>query len=199
MTTDFLMYLDERIREDYQRIMKHAAPDSNNLSEIHIQYLYMRSFFKDMPVERKNREAFEYFLGQSKKYWLKNRRYMQGMIALALNRYGDKVYPQKILTSLKQNAIVSEEMGMYWKEIYEVRSWWWYDAPIESQALMVEVFEELGNDPVSVDNLKTWLIKSKQTQNWKTTRATADAVMHCSCVELTGWQIPPMYPSLLEI
>lgn len=195
MTTDFLMYLDERIREDYQEIMKYATPDSNNLSEIHIQYLYMRSFFKDMSMEKKNREAFEYFLGQAKKYWLKNRRYMQGMIALALNRYGDKVYPQKILTSLKQNAIVSEEMGMYWKEMYEMRSWWWYDAPIESQALMVEVFEELGNDPVSVDNLKTWLIKSKQTQNWKTTRATADA---CYALLLRGtdWLTNPSNVSI---
>ena len=30
------------------------------------------------------------FVGQAKKYWLANNRYLQGMIALALYRIGDK-------------------------------------------------------------------------------------------------------------
>ena len=72
---------------------------------------------------------------------------------------------------------------MYWKEMYEGNSWWWYQAPIESQALMVEVFDEVAHDTASVEDLKTWLIKSKQTQNWQTTKATAEA---CYALLLRG-------------
>ena len=175
MTKRSLTYLDDRIRQDYEWIQKRGFVDEDNLSESVIQYLYMRSYFKDVDIEVNNKTAVEYFMRQSKKFWLKKSRYMQGMIALALNRHEDLIIPAKIIRSLKENAIVSEEMGMYWKEMYEGYSWWWYQVPIESQALMVEVFNEVAHDTASVEDLKTFLIKSKQTQNWQTTKATAEA------------------------
>jgi hypothetical protein len=183
MTQRSLLYLDNRIRQDYELIQKNGHLDNDNLSESQIQYLYMRSYFKDVDIEINNKTAVEYFLGQSKKFWLQKQRYMQGMIALTLNRNGDLIIPGKIVRSLKENAIVSEEMGMYWKEMYEGYSWWWYQAPIESQALMVEVFDEVAQDTASVEDLKTFLIKSKQTQNWQTTKATAEA---CYALLLRG-------------
>jgi uncharacterized protein YfaS (alpha-2-macroglobulin family) len=184
MTHRALKYLDNRIREDYEWILKNGHPGDDNLSELQIQYLYMRSYFKDITIDKNNNNAFKYFLDQSKKFWLQKRRYMQGMISLALNRYDDKIVSSKIVSSLKENALISEEMGMYWKEMYERSSWWWwYQAPIESQALMVEVFDEVAHDTASVEDLKTWLIKSKQTQNWQTTKATAEA---CYALLLRG-------------
>ena len=65
-------------------------------------------------------------------------------------------------------------MGMFWRDLEE--SWWWYRAPIETQAMMIELFEEVGQDKKAVEDCKAWLLKQKQTQNWKTTKATADAV-----------------------
>ncbi|MES2591160.1 MAG: alpha-2-macroglobulin family protein [Bacteroidota bacterium] len=176
MVKDGAKYLDNRIREDYEWILKYdkAHMDDNHLSYESIQYLYARSYFKDISINNRNQEAFDYFKGQAKKYWLKNGRYMQGMIALALNRYDDKVTPKDILKSLKENSLNSEEMGMYWKENYE--GFYWYEAPIEAQALLIEAFDEVANDKKSVDNLKVWLLKSKQTQDWKTTKATTEAV-----------------------
>lgn len=63
---------------------------------------------------------------------------------------------------------------MFWRDTE--LSWWWYRAPIESQAMMIEAFAEVAHDSVAVDDCQTWLLKQKQTQDWKTTRATADAV-----------------------
>jgi hypothetical protein len=45
------------------------------------------------------------------------------------------------------------------------------------------VFAEVANDTKTVDALKTWLLKNKQTNNWKTTRATAEA---CYALLLQG-------------
>jgi hypothetical protein len=56
-------------------------------------------------------------------------------------------------------------------------------APIETQALLIEAFSEISNDTKTVDDLKTWLLKNKQTTNWKTTKATAEA---CYALLLQG-------------
>ena len=34
----------------------------------------------------------------------------------------------------------------------------------------------MANDQPAVEDCKVWLLKTKQTTNWKTTKATADAV-----------------------
>jgi uncharacterized protein YfaS (alpha-2-macroglobulin family) len=178
-------YLDDRITEDYKWIMKHSKnPEENHLSNIQIQYLYARSYFKDVAIDNSDKKAFDYFMGQAKKYWLQNGKYMQGMIALGLNRYNDKTTATSIIKSLNQTALHSEEMGMYWKENYE--GLYWYESPIETQALLIEAFDEVANDKNSVDDLRVWLLKSKQTQNWKTTKATTEAC-YALLIRGTDW------------
>jgi len=40
---------------------------------------------------------------------------------------------------------------------------------------MIEVYDEVAADTKSVEDLKAWLLKQKQTQDWKTTKATVEA------------------------
>ncbi len=94
------------------------------------------------------------------------------MLCLALNRFGDTLTPSAMIKSFSERALQSEEMGMYWKS---ANGYYWYQAPIERQALMIEVYDEVAGDQNSVEALKVWLLKQKQTQDWKTTRATAEA------------------------
>jgi hypothetical protein len=74
---------------------------------------------------------------------------------------------------------------MYWKDQY--RGWWWYEAPIERQALLIEAFQETGKDQKTADDLRTWLLKNKQTNGWESTKATAEA---CYALLLQG--TPPI-------
>jgi hypothetical protein len=105
---------------------------------------------------------------------------MQGMLAISLNRYNENSAAQNIMEALRQNAIHKEEMGMYWKEFNQA-SYWWYEAPIEAHSLLIEAFNEMPSGKNSTaqlnetDELRIWLLKQKQTQQWKTTKATADA------------------------
>ena len=48
---------------------------------------------------------------------------------------------------------------------------------------MIEAFGEISKDITTVDELKTWLLKNKQTTNWRTTKATAEA---CYALLLQG-------------
>jgi hypothetical protein len=42
--------------------------------------------------------------------------------------------------------------------------------------MLIEAYSEVSDDAEAVEDCKIWLLKQKQTQNWKTTKATADAV-----------------------
>ncbi|MGC1631076.1 MAG: alpha-2-macroglobulin, partial [Gelidibacter sp.] len=97
-----------------------------------------------------------------------------GLMAMVSHRAKDSKTANSILKSLKENSITSDELGMYWKD--NKASWFWYQAPIETQALMIEAFSEIQKDVKTVDNLKIWLLKNKQTNSWKTTKATTEAV-----------------------
>ena len=176
-------YLDNEIRKDYERILKkHPKKINNNhLGNLQIQYLYARSYFLNLiDIREKDQKAVNYFKSQADKYWKNKNNYMQGMIALALNRFGLKSTPSAIIKSLKERALYSEEMGMYWRQ---ERGYYWQQAPIETQALLIETFDEITNDEKAVEEMKIWLLKQKQTQDWKTTKATAEA---CYALLLRG-------------
>lgn len=186
-------YLDERIKEDYENMLKHSKPGSENdyISTLHIQYLYMRSFFPEYGVPGSVFKAYNYYRSQSQKGWVKTTRNMQGMIALSLFRTGDVQTARNVVKSIKENALTNEEMGMYWKEF--TGGYYWYQAPIEAQSLLIETFTEVTNDIPAVNDMKLWLLKQKQTQNWRTTKATADA---CYALLLQGTDLLSNTPDI---
>ena len=190
-----IAYLDGELVKDYDDIRKNypAKMDDNHLSATQIQYLYARSYYlSDIPLKANGemKTAFQYFSQQAEKYWLQNDLYFQGMIALALNRLGNKTVPAAILKSLSEKALHSPEMGMYWamQSGYE-----WFQVPIESQAMLIEAFEEIDANPKPVDDMKVWLLKQKQTQDWKTGRATAEA---CYALLLRGTDLLSVQPEV---
>ena len=171
-------YLDREFVEVYRKLKERANRDKLNMEDDHltsiqIHYLYMRSFFQNVKVSKEVKEVMNYYYGQADKYWLSRNNYEQGMLALALHRADRAETPKKILASLKERAIKNDEMGMYWKTTF---GYYWYQLPVETQSLLIEAFAEVGKDEQTVDDLKVWLLKTKQTTHWKTTKATAAAV-----------------------
>jgi hypothetical protein len=175
-------YLDLQIKKEYDELKKNKTdlskytPDYNE-----IQYLYMRSFFPEQKIATASQTAYTYFRSRIQQTWTKHNKYMQGMIALTLFRSADIKTPFAILKSLQETSVNNEELGMYWKE--NSGGWFWHQAPVETQALLIEGFTEVSKDTKTVDDLKTWLLKNKQTTNWKTTKATAEA---CYALLLQG-------------
>ncbi|MHA4808776.1 alpha-2-macroglobulin family protein [Flavitalea flava] len=166
-----LPYTDKKIKQDYEELMKQKK--TQWIGEYLVQYLYMRSFFNDYGIPGDAFAAVNYFRKQAQKSWPQTGRFMQGMAALAFFRTGDIQTAKDIMTSLRQNAIRDEEKGMYWKGMEG--GYYWYQAPVETQSLLIEAFREISQDATIDRDLKTWLLKQKQTQSWPTTKATADA------------------------
>ena len=186
-----ISYLDAEFVREYKELSSRTKkPDytADHLSRMQTQYLYMRSFFPEMKKNKEVAEISNYYIGQMETYWNTRDLYAKGMIALVLHRNGKAATARKITKALKENSITSEELGMYWKS--NTPSWYWYQAPVETQALMIEVFSEIDpdihRDDHTVDNLKVWLLKNKQTNQWATTKATTEAV-YALLLKGTDW------------
>ena len=167
--------LDAWATEKYAQI-KPEHRGKNHLSTTLALYLYGRSFFlDDQAIAAEHREAFDYWRGQAKRYWLDvAHRQSQAHLAVALHRFGDHATAKAIMASIEERSVRDDELGMFWRDLEF--SWWWYRAPIETQAMMIEAFDEVVGDTQAVEDCKVWLLKQKQTQDWKSTKATADAV-----------------------
>ncbi len=162
--------VQQRYRDLEREVQKGLTTwEADHLDGMIIHYLYARSFYPIGTVDK----ITAYYLGQGEQYWLKRGLYEQGMLALALKRFNRPASAEKIVASLRERALVKEELGMYWPFDWGM---YWYQLPVETQALMVEVFDEVASDPKAVEELRIWLLKNKQTNRWESTKATAEAV-----------------------
>ena len=179
-------HLDDWMQVRYQNVLRNSRPEQYVPDSLDALYLYGRSFIlKDKPIDSGHRRngpdhkaMIEFLLRQSRTGWQRTGcRQTKAHLAIALSRFGGEINQttaRTIMKSIKEQAVVSEELGMYWPDSHP--SWWWYQAPIETQALMIEAFDEVLNDASAVQDCRTWLLKQKQTRDWKTTKATADAI-----------------------
>jgi len=182
MITKAMVYLDDQIKKDYNELIKRKVVlEEYTPSTIQIQYLYLRSFSPVKLINNAAEKEYRFFIEQAAKNWLKYNEYLQAMISLALNRYNKKDVAVDVINSLKDNAISSDELGMYWKN--NNGGYYWSDGAIETQAMLIEAFQEVSNDKRSVEEMKIWLLRKKQVNNWKTTKATVAA---CYALMLRG-------------
>ena len=164
-------FIDNKARETYDKWYRDHKKDCD-VTDIH--YLYARSFFLKQKVSNNCTEAYNYYYSNLKKNWKQQTIYSQAMTALICFRNGDTQLAMEIVANIKSRAQYSEELGMFWKK--EGYGYFWYEAPIERQAMLIEAFNTITNDQKSVEQMQLWLLKQKQTQNWPSTKSTTEAV-----------------------
>ncbi|WP_150451046.1 alpha-2-macroglobulin family protein [Arenibacter lacus] len=175
LITKAFEYLDAQFLSEYERLKKyHTDLSKDHLSTTQLHYLYLRSLFPNHAMSEEVASIKEYYLKQALQYWTNKSLYSKGLLSLILYRNNHKEAAKKIIKSLDENSIISEEMGMYWKQ--NTASWDWNQAPVETQSLLIEAFSEINNNPKQIDLLKLWLLKNKQTHHWTTTKATTKAI-----------------------
>jgi hypothetical protein len=172
-----IAYIDAKALESYRRLEERVTQkkthwDAHHINRAWIHYLYTRTYFTDQhPLPDEQQEVFRYFSKQARAYWATYDPYMAGMIALAMQRSDQQMTTDKIVASLKEKAIHSDELGVYWKQ----GGWHWYQLPIEQQALLIELMHSVGEKELT-EEAKRWLLSQKRTQHWSTTKGTAAAV-----------------------
>ncbi len=170
MTEKAIDYLD---REILVQLKDSYKQEQFYHSHYLLHYLYTRSYYlEEYPPSKEISELMAKAIAANKETWLDKDLYNKGLLILIFSRTGETEFAEKIAKSLQERAVKSEDYGMYWKE--NVSGWYWYRAPVETQALLIEGFSELGEEE-TVEELKIWLLQNKRTNHWPTTKATTEA------------------------
>ncbi|MBL9127012.1 MAG: hypothetical protein JNL97_05170, partial [Verrucomicrobiales bacterium] len=143
--------MDAWMTKRHEDLVERKQLDRRNIDPNLCLYLYARAFFaNDLPWPETSIDARDYWLRQAREHWLALGRQSQAHVALALARLGNDTFhdavgtAEAIVRSLEERSIVSPELGRHWRD--DGPGWTWHQAPIETQALMIEAFERVGRN-----------------------------------------------------
>jgi uncharacterized protein YfaS (alpha-2-macroglobulin family) len=171
-----LNYLDLEIARDFDNLKKYNKNYDKEMSIGNMQlfYLHMRSEYPEIPVHVSAQTAVRFYTAQSEKYWTTFTLYGKAMMAVVAQRNGKIQVANDIMKSLRENALKTDEFGMYWAK--NTSGYYWNERPIAVQAAIIEAFAEVEKNKTEVDEMKIWLLKQKQTQRWDSPMATVNAI-----------------------
>lgn len=170
-----LKFLDKSMQTDYENLLKYDKKWQNAWpSPEQVEFLFVRSSYRDIPELGDAREAIRFYTNQAEKHWNQYSLISKGEIALLMHRNGKKEVATAILTWLKKTATISEEKGMYWAN--NRRGSDYFTSPIDTHCLLMSVFNEIAPDTQNTNRMKQWLLNQKRTQNWESVPATVNAI-----------------------
>jgi len=175
-----IRYLDDQLAAD-EKLRKKNKDNTWFYGDLEIHAWFTRSYFLNKPLNNTLKTALSAYLKWAADEWKFRNVYEQGVIALTMQRYNKPEVCAQIERSLLETAQQSDDLGMYWAK--NRQGYFWYESPVETQSLLIELFTEAGDNAKAVDEMKIWLLRNKQTGDWKTTKATAAA---CYALLLKG-------------
>jgi len=179
MLREAIVFLDEEMVEFYDRRDLKDKDYVPSWTDLHMTYA--RSFWlDDFALNGKAKTTYNLIVKNIRDKWTKLDASQKGLAAVVLKRSGFEDDAKKVIVSLRETALTSEEFGTYWAMD---KGYYWYQAPIENHVMILGAFDEVANDADMVREMNIWLLKQKQTQSWETTKATAEA---CYALLSTG-------------
>jgi hypothetical protein len=176
MQLQAVRFIDERFRRHYENYIKNntAGKQPETISTYELEYLFVRSMYKDIPLDETD-EAFRFYLKVAEQNWNKNvRLYDRAIAALVFRRNGNMQIALSIIKSLREHATHKSDEGMFWAN-NQTQSFLFQSAT-SVHTFMMQAFHETGSKPEEMDEMKRWLLKQKQTQQWESVPATVNAV-----------------------
>jgi len=153
----------ERMKEEEQRTGTRLAP-----TEVQLRYLYLRALLGERPDE-----TARFLLDRAETLRHALTMYGKAVCAVVFAKAGREDAAKLNLESLLEHTVSTPQMGRYFDTARAERSWQSYRIP--TQCAAIEALQYLGRETEAA-NLRLWLLQSKRTQMWQTSRASTDAV-----------------------
>jgi hypothetical protein len=176
-----LDYLDRLIVEEMEHYP--SVSELSSLGRIFptgcLSLLYTRSlYFGEKPLstcDSTTQQAFRFFYNLYRMHLDEpvSLNY-QGHLALLMLHMGDTADAVRLANRIKGTSHTTDDLGMYWRD--NTSGYGWYQRPIETAALLVDVFADVLHDWESVCRIQQWILASKQGTAWRTDMATAAAL-----------------------
>lgn len=176
MQMDALKYIDKQILDDFNNLKKNNKDweKTTYVSTNQLEFAFVRSYYRDIPINQETREAERFYTNVASKNWTKLSLYERAILSMVLKRNGDKDLAKKIVKSIKEHAVNDKRLGMYWPN--NRSNAFMSMSAITTHVFLMEALQENGATVKEMDAMKRWLLAQKQTQQWESTHATIDAI-----------------------
>ena len=176
MQMNALKYIDKQLLDNFNSLKKYNKDweKSTLVSTNQIEFAYVRSFYRDIPINQETREAERFYIDIASKNWTKLNLYEQAILSIVLKRNGEKALADKIVKSIKEHAVNDKKLGMYWPN--NRNNVFMSMSAICVHTFVMEALQENGATEQEMNAMKRWLLSQKQTQVWESTHASIDAI-----------------------
>ena len=171
-----IRFIDREIKKHFDHFKKNNSnwKKTQSISTYPIEYLFVRSFYKHIPLEEA-KEAADFYTNILRNHWAKNGNlYSRALAALVLQREGDTGVAQAIIKSLREHSGNKQDFGMFWANNHT--SAFMTQSATTVHTFIMEAFNEVGASEKEMDAMKLWLLKQKQTQMWESVPATVNSI-----------------------
>lgn len=168
-------YLHQEALKEYREILK-AQKDGVKFTGVSgsiLQYLYLIALSGEQ-VPASNKAAYTYYLSKIGEMLPTASMDTKAIAAIILDKAGRKREAQEFIASLKEHLTKTDEQGMFFA--FNENPYTWGGMKMQAHVDVMEALELTGGNNDTVEEMKLWLLKQKQTQQWNSPVATADAV-----------------------
>lgn len=176
MQMNALKFIDKGILNDYENLKKYMVnwQELSSVSTNQLEYLYVRSAYRDIPINQLTREAERFYTSVAERNWKNLNLYERSLLVIVSLRNGNKTLANQIMQSLRERTTTDEEKGMFWAN--NKSNVFMSLSGVSTHVFLMDAFRETGASNSEMNQLKLWLLKQKQTQLWESTHATIDAI-----------------------
>ena len=168
-------YLHQSALDEYKEILKaqKEGVKFTGVSGSILQYLYLIAISGEQ-VPATNKAAYTYYLSKVGELLTSPSMDTKAVAAIVLDKAGRKKEAQEFVASLKEFLTKTDEQGMFFA--FNENPYTWGGMQMQAHVDVMEALEAIGGNSDTVEEMKLWLLKQKQTQQWNSPVATADAV-----------------------
>ncbi|WP_455961426.1 alpha-2-macroglobulin family protein [Bacteroides bouchesdurhonensis] len=168
-------YLHRSALKEYRETLevRKKGKKSTGISGSILNYLYLIAISGEK-VPAANQEAYTYYLSKVSELLSSSSEDAKAFAAIVLAKAGKIKEAQKFIASLKEHLTKTDELGMFFD--FNSNPYTWSGMKLRTHVTVMEALSLVGGNDAIVEEMKLWLLKQKQTQQWRFPLASVDAI-----------------------
>lgn len=139
-----------------------------------LDYLYLIALSGEKVPEQAS-DAYNHYLAKLNGDLLtSSSMQVKAMAAVVLCKAGRLAEAQPFVASLKEHLVKAGDEGMYFA--FNEQPYTWGNSSIATHVRAMEALTLAGGNDETVEEMKIWLLRQKQAQQWNSPVSTADAI-----------------------
>lgn len=173
-------YLHQEALKEYKRLREAERKGTpiTTLSDDAFDYLYLLALDADA-MKQADKEVHSYFLSLLPRQLTTASIQRKAQAAFILQAAGRQADAEAFEASLKEHLVQEKTMGAHFA--FNDGYYSWGMMPVTAHVVAMEALSRFDGNATIMEEMKRWLLKQKQTTQWNTPVASADAIYALLC------------------